>query len=120
MEEEEPTNTDWKRFDDKFSAIGLLCLRSRAKSESSNRNRKVLKGGVAMKSRLGFALFLLVSLVPLISAGYNDRGDTLVRFKGGIGVDPISNVTVSGTTITASPNTVRGVSPPAQIWRIAN
>jgi hypothetical protein len=72
-----------------------------------------------MKSRLGFALFLLVTLVPLTGAGFDDRADTLVRFKGGIGVDPISNVTVSGTTITASPNTVRGVSPPGQIWVIA-
>jgi hypothetical protein len=72
-----------------------------------------------MKSRLGFALFLLVTLVPLTGAGFDDRADTLVRFKGGIGVDPISNVTVSGTTITASSNTVRGVSPPGQIWVIA-
>ena len=73
-----------------------------------------------MKSRLGFALFLLVSLVPLAGARYNDRDNTLVRFKGGIGVDPISNVTVNGSTTTASPNTVRGISPPGQIWRIAD
>jgi hypothetical protein len=72
-----------------------------------------------MKSTSGFALFLLLSLAPLTGAGYNDD-NTLVRFKGGIGVDPISNVTVSGTTTTASPNTVRGISPPGQIWRIAD
>jgi hypothetical protein len=71
-----------------------------------------------MKSTSVFALFLLLSLTPLTGAGYND--DTLVRFKGGIGVDPISNVTVSGPTTTASPNTVRGVSPPGQIWRIGD
>jgi hypothetical protein len=87
---------------------------------NSSRTQKLLKGGLAMKSRLGFTLFLLVSLVPLTGAGYDDSADTLVRFKGGIGVDPISNVTVSGTTVTASPNTVRGVSPPGQIWIIAD
>jgi hypothetical protein len=73
-----------------------------------------------MKSTSVFALFLLLSLAPLTGAGYNDRDNTLVRFKGGIGVDPISNVTVSGSTTTASPNTVRGVPPPGQIWRIGD
>jgi hypothetical protein len=73
-----------------------------------------------MKSTSGFALFLLLSLAPLTGAGYNDRDNTLVRFKGGIGVDPISNVTVSGSTTTVSPNTVRGISPAGQIWRIAD
>ena len=73
-----------------------------------------------MKSTSGFALFLLLSLAPLTGASYNDRDNTLVRFKGGIGVDPISNVTVSGSTTTVSPNTVRGVSPAGQIWRIAD
>jgi hypothetical protein len=73
-----------------------------------------------MKSASGFALFLLFSLAPLTGASYNDRDNTLVRFKGGIGVDPISNVTVSGSTTTVSPNTVRGVSPAGQIWRIAD
>ena len=97
-----------------------MMLASMGQIGDSSRKGKVLKGGVAMKSRLGFALFLFVSLVPLTSAGYDDRNDTLVRFKGGIGVDPISNVTVTGATTTASPNTVRGVPPPGQIWRIAD
>ena len=73
-----------------------------------------------MKSTLGFGFLLLLSLAPLTGAGYNDRDNTLVRFKGGIGVDPISNVTVSGSTTTVSPNIVRGVSPAGQIWRIAD
>jgi hypothetical protein len=73
-----------------------------------------------MKSRLGFVLFLLVALVPLKTAGYGGRENTLVRFRGGIGVDPVSNVVVSGATTTVTPNTVRGVSPPGQIWVIAN
>ena len=67
-----------------------------AKSETPVETGRFLKGDVAMKSTSVFALFLLLSLAPLTGAGYNDRDNTLVRFKGGIGVDPISNVTVSG------------------------
>jgi hypothetical protein len=43
----------------------------------------------------------------------------LVRFDGGIGVDPVSNVTVNADgSVTVSRNIVRGVNPPGQIWRI--
>jgi hypothetical protein len=73
-----------------------------------------------MKSRLGFALFLLVALVPLTTAASDDRGQSLVRFKGGIGVDAVNNVTVSGGTTTVATNTVRGVAPAGQIWVIAD
>jgi hypothetical protein len=73
-----------------------------------------------MKSKLGFALFLLIALVPLTTAAYDGRDHSLVRFRGGIGVDPVSNVTVSGGTTTVSTNTVRGVPPAGQIWRIAD
>ena len=46
--------------------------------------------------------------------------DTLVRFDGGIGVIPVSNVTVNADgSITVSRNIVRGVNPPGQIWVIA-
>jgi hypothetical protein len=70
-----------------------------------------------MKFRLGLALFLLLALVPLKSVG---QANVLALFKGGVGVDPVSNVTVSGGTTTVSPNTVRGVSPAGQIWVIAD
>jgi hypothetical protein len=73
-----------------------------------------------MKSTLGFRLFLLITLVPLTTAASDNSDSTLVRFRGGIGVDPISNVTVSNGTTTVSPNTVRGVSPAGQIWVIAD
>jgi hypothetical protein len=63
---------------------------------------------------LGFTLVAIVSL-----CAFGGRGNSLVRFFGAIGVDPISNVTVSGTTTTVSPNVVRGVSPAGQIWRIS-
>ena len=54
----------------------------------------------------------------LLAGGYvysddDDDKDTLVRFKAGIGVIPVSNVTVAGTppVVTVSPNIVRGVNP---------
>lgn len=71
-----------------------------------------------MKKMLVLALVFAAS-VPLSTFGNGRRENSLVRFNGGIGVDPISNVVVNGTTTTASPNAVRGVLPPGQIWRIA-
>ena len=68
----------------------------------------------------GFGLLFLF-LVPLSSLG-DSMHDSLVQFKGGIGVDPISNVVVSAAmppVTTATANTVRGVSPAGQIWVIA-
>ncbi|MGB0035268.1 MAG: hypothetical protein WBP79_07335 [Candidatus Acidiferrales bacterium] len=72
-----------------------------------------------MKKMLGLGL-VLVAVVALSAFGYGKRENTLVRFNGGIGVDPVSNVVVNGTTTTATPNTVRGISPAGQIWRIAD
>jgi hypothetical protein len=42
--------------------------------------------------------------------------DTLARFRGGIGVHPVSNV--SGDPPVVSPNVVRGVNPAGQLWEI--
>jgi hypothetical protein len=43
-----------------------------------------------------------------------------VKFKGGIGVHAVSNVTVAGTppVVTVNRNIVRGVQPAGQIWVI--
>jgi hypothetical protein len=47
------------------------------------------------------------------------KNDRLVRFDGGIGVIPVSNVTVNADgSVTVSRNIVRGVNPPGQIWVI--
>jgi hypothetical protein len=55
---------------------------------------------------------LVIALVTLLpSLGRTD--DTLVTFKGGIGADGVSNVAIT-------PNVVRGVQPPAQLWAIAD
>jgi hypothetical protein len=69
-----------------------------------------------VKKLAGFGL-LMFAIVALSAFGY-ERRDLLVRFDGGIGVDPVSNVVVNSTTTTVTPNAVRGVSPAGQIWRI--
>jgi hypothetical protein len=51
-------------------------------------------------------------------------GDSLVRFKGGIGVIPVANAAgvanADGTSPNVIRNVVRGVNPPGQIWVIAD
>ena len=63
------------------------------------------------------ALVCLISVIlasPLAAADHS-----LVRFDGGIGVIPVSNVTVNADgSIAVSRNVVRGVNPPGQIWVI--
>src|SRR5260370_12009117 len=62
-------------------------------------------------------LLTVVSLAIVLSLARAD--DTLVKFDGGIGVDPVSNA--PGTAATANVvtrNIVRGVQP-AQRWVIA-
>jgi hypothetical protein len=64
-----------------------------------------------------------VTLAALAYGASAMADDRLARFDGGIGVIPVSNVTVVGTTaadqvVTVSPNTVRGVPPAGQIWVI--
>src|SRR5678815_2031504 len=58
---------------------------------------------------------------PSLAADNNDRDsdNSYVKFRGGIGVIPISNVIVDATTgVTVTRNMVRGVTSPGQIWRI--
>jgi hypothetical protein len=62
---------------------------------------------------------LLVALVALTTAGTataRDNSDTTLRFRGGIGVIPVTGVAAGGTV---NLNVVRGVSP-AGPWRIAD
>jgi hypothetical protein len=68
-----------------------------------------------MRTRLVLAGVLCLGIVSPIRADH----DSLVRFDGGIGVIPVSNVTVNAEgSVTVSRNTVRGVNPPGQIWVI--
>jgi len=75
-----------------------------------------------LKKISAFVLFLGM-VYPLAAAAQ----DSLVKFKGGIGVIPVSSgVAVAptlGTALTVESvnrNIVRGVQPPGQIWVIAD
>jgi hypothetical protein len=73
---------------------------------------------------------LLVSIVAILIGGFfvssvvaDDRRqhDTLVKFKGGIGVIPVSSgVGTDATAEVVNRNIVRLVQPPGQIWRITD
>jgi hypothetical protein len=68
-----------------------------------------------MYKKLG--LLLLGIAVPLASLA----DDSLARFKGGIGVIPVSSGQGTAATATVvNRNIVRGVQPPGQIWVIAD
>jgi hypothetical protein len=80
-----------------------------------------------LKGKKGDALmkkFVYESILLVLTAGFFASSvvaqDNLVRFKGGIGVIPVSNVVVNATTgaITVNQNIVRGVQPAGQIWVI--
>jgi len=67
------------------------------------------------KSRFVLACVLCVGLSSSLLA----KDDNSLRFDGGIGVIPVSNVTVNADgSVTVSRNIVRGVNPPGQIWII--
>jgi hypothetical protein len=73
---------------------------------------------------------LFISIVAILIGGFfassvvaDDKRDhdTLVKFKGGIGVHPVSNVAVvvgPPLAVTVNQNIVRGVNPAGQIWVI--
>ena len=75
-----------------------------------------------MKSKLSIALTaILASSTTLFAQGVASSAGILVKFQGGIGVDPVSNVNVNVTTgVTVVKNIVRGVNPAGQIWVIAD
>jgi hypothetical protein len=63
-----------------------------------------------------FALVLCLGIARHAAAD-----DTLVKFKGGIGVIPVSSGQGAAATATVvNRNIVRGVQPPGQIWTIAD
>jgi hypothetical protein len=86
-----------------------------------------------MRSRLfklkgGFILIQKLSIIALtlgIGCSFAATGDdSLVKFKGGIGVIPVSATAgvanADGTFSSVSRNVVRGINPPGQIWVIAD
>ena len=70
-----------------------------------------------MRKVLLLALPLLFALLPVAALS----ADSLVKFAGGIGVIPISNVVVAADgTITVARNVVRTVNSAGQIWVISD
>jgi hypothetical protein len=68
------------------------------------------------KATLALACVLSIGLMSALRAD----DDSIAKFKGGIGVIPVSNVVQNANgTVTVAPNSVRGVNPPGQIWVIA-
>lgn len=63
--------------------------------------------------RKGLVVALFVGVLP--AGAWADR--PFIEFDGGIGVIPVSSVTVDGVV---NRNVVRGVQPPGQIWVIAD
>jgi hypothetical protein len=68
-----------------------------------------------VKTTLALVCVLCVGLAAPLGA----KDDSFLRFDGGIGVIPVSNVTINaaGQTVV-SRNTVRNVPSPGQIWVI--
>jgi len=62
----------------------------------------------------------LVALIPRSGVA----NDALVKFEGGVGVHPVSNVAgtpnVDGSFPNVTRNIVRGVNPAGQIWVITD
>jgi hypothetical protein len=84
---------------------------------SGKLTQQKIKGGIVMKKSL------FVSILAVLLGGFFVSSlladDTLVKFKGGIGVIPVSSgVGTAATATTVNRNIVRGVQPPGQIWRI--
>jgi hypothetical protein len=69
---------------------------------------------------------LFISIIAVLTGGFFASSaatdDTLVKFKGGIGVHPVSNVSGTQNANLSFPdvtrNVVRGVNPAGQLWVI--
>jgi hypothetical protein len=74
------------------------------------------------RSLFVYILVVLIGGFFASSVVADDKHDnTLVKFKGGIGVHPVSNVTVvvgPPLAVTVNQNIVRGVNPAGQLWVI--
>jgi len=64
---------------------------------------------------------ILVVLIAGLFSSLSSADDNLARFKGGIGVIPVSSgVGTAATAEVVNRNIVRGIQPPGQLWRISD
>ena len=69
--------------------------------------------------KIGKAVRAALGIAVLLSIGAALADDSLVRFEGGIGVNPVSSVVGIAATGDANRNVVRGVLPGGQPWVIS-
>ena len=69
--------------------------------------------------KIGKAARAALGIAVLLSSGVVLADDNLVRFEGGIGVNPVSSVVGIAATGDANRNVVRGVLPGGQPWVIS-
>jgi hypothetical protein len=80
-------------------------------------SRSLLKEGANVMVKRAAVILFSLGIVGHVGASGRD---SLVKFDGGIGVIPVSNVVVNAGVVTVTRNIVRGVNPPGQIWRIGD
>jgi hypothetical protein len=86
---------------------------------------RILNRTYSRGERVVFQKLSIVAVILGIGCSFAAAsGDSLVRFKGGIGVLPVSAAAgvanADGTSPNVTRNVVRGVNPPGQIWVIAD
>jgi hypothetical protein len=95
-------------------------LQNTHKKENRVNNNQIgrLRNGMAARQLVHGVLIALIVLgiASIAIAQTNTDNDTALKFKGGIGVIPVTGVAANGA---ATLNIVRGVSPGGP-WRIAN
>jgi hypothetical protein len=100
---------------------GKLSRVSARESRGAAVNGLLDKKGVEMMKQIAAAVF---ALGIVTGVGAHGRDDLLARFAGGIGVIPVASsagaVNPDGTFPNVKSNIVRGVSPGAGPWRIAD
>jgi hypothetical protein len=71
--------------------------------------------------RVSVFVSILVVLITALFSSSSSADENLARFKGGIGVIPVSSgVGTAATAEVVNRNIVRGIQPPGQLWRITD
>jgi hypothetical protein len=103
---------------------GLIVLGARERTVEHTSAREAFVS-ISEKEDPMFQKLSIVALTLGIGCSLTAAGDdSLVRFKGGIGVIPVSAATgvanADGSSPSVNRNVVRGINPPGQIWVIAD
>src|SRR5260370_19418766 len=83
-------------------------------TEAIDYGETAVVGRRSFLKKMGVAGASLAPALALLVASSAMADDTFLKFKGGIGVDPVSSVGPTGPVA----NVVRGISPPGETWVI--